>query len=379
MSRQYKHRLTALLVSIALASAGCGGATPSPAPEDLAILTTRGLYLWSSQGHTRRLSGFQSYSGKTAIRLLDWSADGRDLAWMEERLTTGTAPRLTLRWFDTATGHEHSWPLAQTLGAPSALLASGNGLTGYFPGINTSASELRRYQINGASSAVPLIIDSYEALSDTDGFIAFGPGLKLGMYAVHRVALDGSAQGITIAMRSSHPAEQALEHWAVSPSGMTLAAEQGDHTDGCGVGPASQVAAIDPRSAEQSLFPLPGGKRWRVVSMGYSPDGVLLVVAADTTAACAGGQPTASMPTTLFELNAGTLHAAAHQVLIAARSPRGLLAVITGQWRLGLAPGGDYPATLPSGPQTLRVGSHTIKLPGTPTTLVWSPNSASAE
>jgi hypothetical protein len=362
------------VLCVGLAAGGCGTAARSVVRDErIAIVTTRGLYLWDGRRQPLRVSGLKTSPGESAIRLLVWSPDGHELAWMQERLTGVGEPQLTLRWFDVATHAERAWPLARSVGAPTALHAGAEGVTGYFPGVDGSESRLRHFGTKGEVSAVPLIIESDEALADDAGFISYGPTPNLGSYFLYRVGLDGSARGTTVAMRSSHPAEQALVDWVASPSGGALAAEQGDHTDGCGVGPASKVVVIDPRSAAESVYALPSGRRWRVVSLSYSATGVLLVVAADTTQACAAGRPNAEIPTTLFELSSGKLLPRAHRVLAAALSPSGTRAVVTGQWRLGNAPGEDFQSTLPVGPETLKVSTRILKLPGTPVSLAWAP------
>jgi hypothetical protein len=290
--------------------------------------------------------------------------------------TAGT----TLHWFDVSDGQNRSWPVTTKESLPVSLLATSSGIAAFVPGLNGSTSQLQTYAVSGASSTTGTIVSGFEALPNGEDFVSMVPSFESNTYTIYRIAPSGSASSVTTPPGSADPNQQTLVNWAIAPDGHTLAAERGDHTDGCGDGPPSKIETIDLDTGAVSRYPLPSGPRWRVISLTYSLDGKLEVVAADTSSACAfsGGFPKgdkALMPTTLFELDDGTLHRTTGDVLAAQRSSTGEIATISGEWRLALARDGDFSLDAPTGAQRLHVGSTRIAVPGLPLSLSWAPDS----
>jgi hypothetical protein len=372
---------TLCLLGLSLGVWGCGAITAKPRAaqpvrsEQLAIATSAGLFVWDRPRGLQRIATLHATAEFSPVRFLSWSSDGEYLGWMQQSSIAGPG---TLHWVEPGTRRSRTWQVADKERLPSALLVTAEGIATFEPSLNGSPSQLRLYRLSGASSTIPTVIAGYEALPYQRGFISMVPSFESTTYTYYRVGLSGSASSITGPPGAATSDGQSLTNWAISPSGDTLAAERGDHTDGCGNGPASKLELVSLRTGANSVYPLPKGPRWRVVTLVYSPDGLLEVIAADTSSACSfsNGFPDrarALMPTTLFELRSGGLVPVTSDVLAADRSPTGRLATISGDWRLTMEHGGDYSDAAPTGVQDVRMGSAVIGVPGLPSIASWAP------
>jgi hypothetical protein len=129
-----------------------------------------------------------------------------------------------------------------------------------------------------------------------------------------------------------------------------LALEEGDHTDGCGVPPASVVLVVTPGSpvTSVSLPSAPAGALERAVGLEVSTDHVV----GATLVACGNGQG-AGYASDFAELHGTRWQVVANDVIDASRGPGGLLAYVHG--RLG----GEGEKYGPRGDQHLRIVTRT--------------------
>jgi hypothetical protein len=108
-----------------------------------------------------------------------------------------------------------------------------------------------------------------------------GPDIKSGTQ-LWRVSVSGAVTKLQ-ALPKPAPNGPPYEVTAVSPDGKVFAAELGDHTDGCGVGPASRILVINGTKGTVSQGSLPAGPRWRVQTFVFDPRDTLDATMIDCT------------------------------------------------------------------------------------------------
>ena len=206
-----------------------------------------------------------------------WSASGRYLGWVQSSLTTS---RGAIGWYDTVTHRRSSWSVQVQYS--TGLSVSSSGLALLVPGANLgSPSTLITYKADGSvvrrSVAVPT---SDNVVGYSGGFI-MGPDIKTGTQ-LWRVSLSGVVTKLQALPRPA-PNGPPYEVTSVSPDGKVFAAELGDHTDGCGVGPVSRIFVVNETTATIRQPPLPAGPRWRVQSFVFDPKDTLDATMVDCT------------------------------------------------------------------------------------------------
>ena len=102
------------------------------------------------------------------------------------------------------------------------------------------------------------------------GFI-MGPDIKTGTQ-LWRISLGGA---VTKLQALPKPASNGppYEVTAVSPDGKVFAAELGDHTDGCGVGPVSRIFVVNETTGTVSRALMPAGPRSAGAIVRLRPEG----------------------------------------------------------------------------------------------------------
>ncbi len=257
-----------------------------------------------------------------AVMEFQWSASGRYLGWQQG---SQTSAKSAAGWYDTLTHRRASWTFQYQY--PQGWSVSSAGLASLVPGGNLGApSTLTRYNIDGAvthqSVRVPI---SDNVTGYSSGFV-MGPDIVSGT-RLWRVSLSGA---VTKLQALPKPATNGppYEITAVSPDGKLFAAELGDHTDGCGIGPASRIFVVDEATGTTRQASLPGGPRWRVLSFVFGPDGTLDATLVDCT-------QKASMSTTVVWVSpSGKVTAVKHGALVATAGD-GYLAYEAGEVHLG--------------------------------------------
>jgi hypothetical protein len=369
---------------IAVVVAGCANPTSrsdvAPATQRLAIATSNGVFIWSRGSGLIRLGTFRSTTRNLPpVRLLSWSKDGRELAWLQQGSDTGP---VTVHWARAGGSEQHSWYTAVAGTPPSAVIAQADGVTAFEEGLDGNPSVLRHYSTSGLPSSTQTIVEGPAVAAFAEGFVVIDTDDATNALSIYRVGLTGSSSGVTTPPGTGTVDEQNLENWAVSRDGAQLAAERGVEQDGCGFGPASKLVLIPSATGRQRVQDLPGNETWRFVTTRVSEDGRVDVVAANETRCQAAnlrsGRDTL-LPTRLFELSGGTVHQLASHVLVAERSRNGLLATISGDWRFSESPDGPFTEDLPTGRRRVQVGVEPVAVRGEPLDVRWSPSLSGGE
>jgi hypothetical protein len=291
--------------------AATGSAGPRPAPL-LAVLSGGAVSLVGN-GTVKRVGAVPvaGHSGPLQVEAMQFSANGKYLAFEEAQGIGGAVV-----WVVTATGRHVVWPFRDyTYGAGWSVNAS--GVTSLEPPqARGESATLTSYGLSGAvsSRAIAGVPTSLAADGYTGGFVV-GPDSASGV-ALTRVSTAGAVSKLaTLPMppKGGPP----YEVTAISPDGKVFAAELGDHTDGCGVGPPSRIFLLDTatRAVHEALLPV--GPNWRVMSFVFEPNDTVDATLVDCTATSAG----APMPLTTFAISsAGKVLMKATGALIATRA-----------------------------------------------------------
>jgi hypothetical protein len=206
-----------------------------------------------------------------------WSSSGRYLGWEQSNPNTG---RGAIGWYDTVSHRRMSWSVQVQYSEGWSV--SNSGLAVLVPGEDLSSpSTLTTYKVDGTVShrsvAVPT---SDNVVGYSSGFI-MGPDIKSGTQ-LWRVSLSGAVTKLQ-ALPKPPSNGPPYEVTAVSPDGDVFAAELGDHTDGCGIGPASRILMVNETTGNISRASLPTGPRWRVQSFVFDPKDTLDATMVDCT------------------------------------------------------------------------------------------------
>ena len=169
-----------------------------------------------------------------AVSAFEWSASGLYLGWQQVGRTNSTG---AAGWYDTATHQRTWWRLQYQYGDGWSVTSS--GVASLAPGENLgSPATLTRYNVLGAVTHQSVRVQTSDNVAGYSGGFIVGPDIVSGT-RMWRVSLSGAVAELKALPK---PAENGppYEVTAASPDGKVFAAELGDHTDGCGVGPASR-------------------------------------------------------------------------------------------------------------------------------------------
>ncbi len=286
-----------------------------------------------------------------------WSASGRYLGWEQSNPNTG---RGGIVWYDTVTHRRMSWPIQiqysegwSVSSSGSALLVAGDDLG--------SPSTLISYNVGGPVRhrlvAVPI---SDDVVGYSGGFI-LGPDIKTGTQ-LWRVSLSGAVTKLQ-ALPKPPPNGPPYEVTAVSPDGKVFAAELGDHTDGCGVGPPSRIFVVNETTGTVIQAVLPTGPRWRVQSFVFDPKDTLDATVVDCT------QASTMRTTVLWVSRRGALTGERGGALVATAAG-GVFAYQPGHIKLG---GTEAPILEEVAAGPLTVNGRPLASVTTAATVSWAP------
>jgi len=206
-----------------------------------------------------------------------WSASGRYLGWEQSNLTTG---RGAIGWYDTVTHRRRSWRIQVQYS--EGLSVSGSGLALLVPGADLSSpSTLTTYEVDGPVSHRSVAVPTSDNVVGYSGGFVMGPDIKSGTQ-LWRVSLSGAVTKLQ-ALPKPTSSGPPYEVTAVSPDGNVFAAELGDHTDGCGIGPASRILVVNEETGTIRQASLPAGPRWRVEAFVFDPKDTLDATMIDCT------------------------------------------------------------------------------------------------
>ncbi|HVU72245.1 MAG TPA: hypothetical protein VHE83_04740 [Mycobacteriales bacterium] len=303
---------------------------------------------------------------------LQWSRNGRYLSWSQ--LAPGVEG-IAYGLYDSSTG-KHVVISGPSNGAAVAtttdmglLMMTDTRVTPYDGTGRPGAARTVRFQGQVVNLDTP---DDGQLLASVAGAEPGGLLLTVGTGATaHLVEVNGAGTAIDLGSLAD-PQDAPLVNGAAGRDGY-IAAEQGDHTDGCGVPPASVVLVVAPGTpATQIALPAsPAGAIERAINLTVSTDHVV----GATLVACGNGQG-AGYPTDFAELHGTGWQVVANDALAASRGPGGLLAYVHARI------GGEGEKYGPRGDQHLKIvtkgGTQGADLGGPVTAVLFAPGSAPA-
>ena len=238
----------------------------------LAALANGSLLLWKG-GATSRIAPapLAGSSVPQIVSSFEWSSDGRYLGFQEQASTSGP-PDITA-WYDTATRRMVSWSIGNTLDASAAWSITASGEEALQPASSAqSGATLTIFHLDGTTNQQTVPVPPSLLVSGSSAGFIVGPDPFNGDGgALEMVTLNGVVANLP-SLPAAGPNSTPYEVQALSPDGQIFIAEQGDHTDGCGVGPPSQLFVVDIGAGSVHQVPLPIGPNWRVVSIAFDPD-----------------------------------------------------------------------------------------------------------
>jgi hypothetical protein len=295
-------------------------------------------------------------TGRMTVTAFEWSASGRYLGWQQTKQSTGAS---AVGWYDTVTHRRMSWRFAYEASEDWSVTGSGMASLAAGDSLNAPAT-LTSYGTNGAVTHRSVRVRTSLTVAGYSGGFIIGPDI-VSDDQLWRVSLSGQ---VTRLPALPKPPENGLyEVTAASPDGKIFAAELGDHTDGCGVGPASRIFVEDEATGTVRQASLPGGSHWRVQSFVFDPTGTLDATLVDCT-------QQATMSTTVFSVSpAGTVTSQRHGALVATKAG-GSFAYQAGHIHLG---GTEAPVLeeVASGPLT--VNGRAVPGGAVAATASWAP------
>ena len=119
-----------------------------------------------------------------------------------------------------------------------------------------SPSTLITYKLGRAARHRSVKVPTSDNVAGYSGGFIMGPDIKTGTQ-LWRVSVTGTVTKLKALPKPAHNGPP-YEVTAVSPDGRVFAAELGDHTDGCGVGPPSRIYCAQHRPGHSSGI-LPAG------------------------------------------------------------------------------------------------------------------------
>jgi hypothetical protein len=286
-----------------------------------------------------------------------WSASGRYLGWEQSNLTTG---RGAIGWYDTVTHRRRSWRIQVQYS--EGLSVSGSGLALLVPGADLSSpSTLTTYKVDGPVSHRSVAVPTSDNVVGYSGGFVMGPDIKSGTQ-LWRVSLSGAVTKLQ-ALPKSTSSGPPYEVTAVSPDGNVFAAELGDHTDGCGIGPASRIFVVNEEMGTIRQASLPAGPRWRVESFVFDPKDTLDATMIDCT------QKSAMRTAVLWVSPRGVLTGEKNGALVATAAG-GDLAYQAGHIKLG---GTEAPTLEEVASAPLTVNGKPLAAMSSAATVSWAP------
>ena len=365
-----RNSLVLLLASIVCCiAAACGspahvpetsalGRADSTASDRLAVVTNKGVMLWSSATGLHRIGPPLSTGPGVTVSQLTWSPDGRYLAWIQGSPITGTDELVR---FDTRTDTWATWQNTQEFGTIS--------FSGSHP-VTIAGSFLYSFQPNGSTS--PIAIAAFPSISASyDGGFIFtsNPVTPGSSVEIWRASTDGETTSLGILPATGGLSE--YDEISASWNGKWIALEKGDHTDVCGNGPSSRLVVMNAETGTVTWprLPVRGSAKtlWRFSNIMYG-EGAVVDFSAYEVRTCTAGR----FPTRLFELDHNHIRLVASNVVDGQQGPNGQLAVITGQDALTVL-NGYLPDLKIDGRQQLEVAGKVIPVPATPTFISWAP------
>jgi hypothetical protein len=255
---------------------------------------------------------------------LQWSPKGRYVGWLQGDARVGGS----VVFYDVQSGGRHRYDIGASTFTmlSSAILAPVEDRLHVLP--TTGAAErsvpMKRHgELLTVGSSAPGRTPA-NAIGGTPTGVLLHVLLPKGPGVITRIAVDGFAHDVAMA----EDGDALLVDGVTDARDKVFAAERGDHTDGCGVPPASTVTFIDFNSGQRRDVPLPaqsGGGMARVFGLSWSHEGRLGAVIAN----CGNGR---EYPADFYELHGDTWQLVADEVVAAATGPSGLLAAIHGSF-----------------------------------------------
>lgn len=374
--------------SVSPSASASGSPSPSASPTPaapvarLAYTTPNAVFLVSLDPTGQATQPAQQISDTIAAGVgagmfnLQWSRNGRFLVWSQ--LASGVEG---IAWglYDSNTGKHIAIP-GPTNGSAIAT-ATDTGL------LMMAGTQVTSFDATGRASAARTVhfqgqvvnLDSLDAGQILGSVAGAEPGGVLLTVAngtadspatqAHLIEVNAAGTGIDLGSLAD-PSTSPLVNGAAGRDGY-IAAELGDHTDGCGLPPASTVLVVAPgKPATAVALPSsPGGTIERAVGIEVSPDHVV----GATLVACGNGAG-AGYPSDFAELTSRGWNVVANDALDASRGPGGLLAYVHGRI------GGEGEKYGPRGDQHLRIKTKTGRqgadLGGPVTSVLFAPATA---
>jgi hypothetical protein len=239
------------------------------------------------------------------VTQFEWSASGRYLGWQQGLQTSADS---VAGWYDTVTHRLASWAFQYRF--PQAWSVSSTGIASLVAGGNLGApSSLTSYDVGGPVTHRLVHVQIADNVVGYSGGFIMGPDIVSGT-RLWRISLTGVVTKLQ-ALPKPAPNGPPYETTAVSPDGKLFAAELGDHTDGCGLGPASRIFVVDEATGTIRQASLPAGPRWRALSFVFDPDDTLDATLVNCT------QKTVMSTTVVWVSPSGAVTAVKHGALVA--------------------------------------------------------------
>ena len=355
--------------------------TPAAPAARLAYATPTAVFLVSLDAQGRATQPAQQVSDTIATGFgagmsdLEWSRNGRFLIWSQ--LAPGVEG-IAYGLYDSNTGR-HVVIAGPTNGAAVAT-ATDSGL------LMMADTHVTSYDATGQAGPDRTVTFGGKVVNlDTSGdgqllgnvagaepgglllTVSDGSAANPAGGSAHLVEVN--AAGTAVDLGTVDPQQAALVNGAAGRDGY-IAAEQGDHTDGCGVPPASVVLVVGPGqpATAVALPAAPPGQLERAVGIEVSTDHVV----GATLVACGNGTGS-GYPTDFAELHGHSWVVIANDALDASRGPSGLLAYVHGRI------GGEGDKYGPRGDQHLRIvtknGTQASDLGGPVSSVLFAPPS----
>jgi hypothetical protein len=288
-----------------LAPGAAGGAT-TPAPQ--LALVAGGKLLLVANGSVAQLGPVATggLASTMTVTGFEWSSDGRYLAWQQINLHSGNGADGATAWYDTVTHRKASWPVAYQASVGWSVTAAGVQSLAAGQDLKSPAT-LTKYTVGGAVTHQSVTVRTSLTVAGYSGGFVIGPDI-VSNSQLYGVSLSGHVTKLQ-ALPKPAPTASPYEMTASSPDGKVFVAEQGDHTDGCGVGPASRIFVINEATGTIKVVPLPAGPKWRVLSFGFDPGDAVDVTLVDCTmrSHMATSAATVSTSGDLVSLKEGTI------------------------------------------------------------------------
>lgn len=271
----------------------------------LAVATGKGMYLWQD-GKARLLGPRQP------AHLPAWSPNGRYLVWATGKYGT------SLALWDSKTHRLASHPFTQLF----AMAVNNNGIAYVTDGTYYyDVAHGKVHKIPQPSS------DDYPSTAYPGGFFGVFLSGQTGQTGSQLVEFGSNGVDHTVRSLPSFPLSQPpLEGIWSDGSGAVIALEHGDHTDTCGAGPTSSLYVVRHRRQlnHYKLPAPPPGAVQRFWNVHFGPAGSIFVSVYECGTASSG------FPMRVLELRSGKWRVVGDDLLAAAESSAGQLAVVRG-------------------------------------------------